>query len=66
MRITFATAELAPLATVGGLAAAASGLVGALRRAGVEVDVLLPDYGGVMLANEERLDLELPDWAGPG
>ena len=66
VRITFATAELAPLATVGGLAAAASGLVGALSRAGVEVDVLLPDYGGVELADEERIRLVLPDWAGPG
>ncbi|MGA0995064.1 MAG: glycogen synthase [Ilumatobacteraceae bacterium] len=66
VRITFATAELAPLATVGGLAAAASGLVGALRRAGVEVDVLLPDYGGVELADAERIPLVLPDWAGPG
>lgn len=66
VRITFATAELAPLATVGGLAAAASGLISALRRAGVEVDVLLPDYGGVELAGEERIPLALPDWAGPG
>ena len=33
VRITFATAELAPLVSVGGLAAAAGGLVQALRRA---------------------------------
>lgn len=66
VRITFATAELAPLVSVGGLAAAAGGLVQALRRADVEVDVLLPDYGGVTLDSEERIHLDLPDWAGPG
>jgi len=66
VRITFATAELAPLASVGGLAAATAGLVQALRRSGVEVDVLLPDYGGVALDDEQRIALDLPDWAGPG
>ena len=35
VRITFATAEFAPLVSVGGLAAASAGLVSALRANGV-------------------------------
>lgn len=42
MRVTFATAEFSPIATVGGLAAASAGLVDALRRSGIDVDVVLP------------------------
>ena len=38
MRVLFATAELAPIAAVGGLAQAAAGLVAELRRQGVDVD----------------------------
>ena len=48
----FATAELAPIAAVGGLAQAAAGLVAELRRQGVDVDVVMPDYGGIELADE--------------
>ena len=40
MRVVFATAELAPVATVGGLAAAAAGLGAELRRLGVDVDLV--------------------------
>ena len=65
MRVLFATAELAPLVRVGGLAEAAGGLVAALRRAGVDVDVVLPDYGGVVLEGERRRSLRGPSWAGP-
>jgi len=43
VKVLFATAEFAPLARVGGLAAAAAGLVAELRRQGVEVQVVLPD-----------------------
>jgi starch synthase len=64
MRVAFVTAELAPLATVGGLASAAAGLVGELRRQGAIVDVLLPDYGGIELADEHVIDLHVPDWVG--
>ncbi|HSP29688.1 MAG TPA: glycogen/starch synthase [Ilumatobacteraceae bacterium] len=39
-RVVFATAELSPVATVGGLAAAAAGLGTELRRLGVDVDML--------------------------
>lgn len=65
MRVLFASAEFAPLATVGGLASAAAGLVGALRAQGVTVDVVLPDYGGIELSDVEEVGLEVPWWAGP-
>ena len=65
VRITFATAELSPVVTVGGLAAASAGLIGSLRRSGVQVDVLLPDYGGVDLDAIDVIELDVPQWAGP-
>ncbi len=65
MRVLFATAELAPVARVGGLAAAAAGLVKALRALGAEVDVVLPDYAGLPLRNESVIALDVPPWAGP-
>ncbi len=64
MKVLFAAAELAPVARVGGLAEAAGGLVRALRRQGTTVDVVLPDYGGVSLDNEETSDVTVPAWAG--
>lgn len=60
----FATAELSPIATVGGLAAAAAGLARELRAAGVDVDVVMPDYGGIDLVDETVVTLEVPDWVG--
>ncbi len=63
MRVLFATAELTPVARVGGLAEAAAGLVRALRDAGVEVEVVLPDYGGAELAGQTETVVELPPWA---
>ena len=65
MRVLFATAELAPVAAVGGLAQAAAGLVAELRGEGVTVDVVLPDYGGTALAGERTFALAVPPWAGP-
>ena len=65
MRVLFATAELTPLAAVGGLAQAAAGLGRELRAQGVEVDVVLPDYSGLELEGEEVLALEVPAWASP-
>lgn len=64
MRVVFATAELSPIATVGGLAAAAAGLTSELRRQGVEVDIVMPDYGGVELHGESTHRLEVPAWVG--
>jgi starch synthase len=65
MRVLFATAELAPVAVVGGLAHAAAGLTAELRRQGVEVDVVLPDYGGIELADEHTRPISVPVWARP-
>jgi starch synthase len=64
VRVVFATAELAPVATVGGLAAAAAGLAAELRRLGVEVDLVVPDYGDVTLVEETTTRLDVPDWVG--
>jgi starch synthase len=61
----FASAELAPLARVGGLAEAASGLVAALRAAGVEIDLVLPDYFGTELEEERSRQIDAPGWAQP-
>lgn len=65
-RILFASAEMAPIARVGGLAEAAAGLVRQLRADGVDVDVVLPDYGDIALADEWTESLDVPDWASPG
>ncbi len=66
MRVLFASAELAPYVRVGGLAEAAGGLAVALRRAGVDLDVVVPDYFGnaVSLGNETIEGLEVPEWVG--
>lgn len=63
--ILFASAELAPVARVGGLAEAAAGLVKALRATDVDLTVVLPDYGDIELVNETAWPLDVPDWAGP-
>lgn len=65
MRVLYATAELHPVATVGGLAAVAAGLTAELRRQGVEVEVALPDYGGIALEEETQIALDVPPWAAP-
>ena len=62
MRVLFATAELSPIATVGGLAAAAAGLGSELRRAGTDVDIVMPDYGSIDLVDETTFELDVPDW----
>jgi starch synthase len=64
MRVVFATAELSPVATVGGLAAAAAGLGLELRRLGVDLELVMPDYGDVALADEIRITLDVPHWVG--
>jgi starch synthase len=66
LRILMASAELAPVARVGGLGEAVAGLVGALIGAGHEVVTVVPDYTGAELAGEriEPLD-DLPEWCGP-
>jgi starch synthase len=64
MRVLFATAELAPLAKVGGLADACAGLVEALRSRGIEVDIVLPDYGDLVFDSYEQTELSVPEWVG--
>ena len=65
MKVLFATAELTPVARVGGLAEAAAGLVRALRDAGVDVQVVLPDYGDIALARQSEVAVDVPWWVGP-
>jgi starch synthase len=64
MNILFATAELDPIARVGGLAQAAAGLVAALRTSGEDVHLLLPDYFGTPLEGEVVGSVKVPGWAG--
>ena len=63
-RVLFATAELSPVARVGGLAEAAAGLTTALAHAGVDIEVVLPDYGNRPLDGETVVDLDVPAWVG--
>ena len=65
VKVLFASAEFAPLARVGGLAAAAAGLVAELRRQGVDVQVVVPDYFATTLQHETVVSLDVPEWAGP-
>jgi starch synthase len=65
VKVLFASAEFAPLARVGGLAQAAAGLVAELRRQGVDVQVVIPDYFATRLQGESMLPLDVPEWAGP-
>ena len=64
LRVLFATAELSPLARVGGLAEASAGLTAALAAAGVAVDIVLPDYDRAGIEGETVEELILPDFAG--
>ncbi|MEA3183700.1 MAG: starch synthase [Ilumatobacteraceae bacterium] len=65
VKVLFASAEFAPLARVGGLAAAAAGLVAELRRRDLDVEVVLPDYFATPMRLETVVDLDVPEWAGP-
>ena len=65
MRVLFATAELAPLVKVGGLGDFSAGFTRALSSSGAEVEIVLPDYGGVLIESESRLGLEVPAWCSP-
>ena len=63
-RVMFVTAEFAPIVKVGGLGEASAGLVGALREAGLAVEVVLPDYGHYPMEDEVREPLGVPAWVG--
>jgi starch synthase len=64
MRILFAAAEMAPLVRVGGLGEVAGGLTKALRAAGAEVQMVVPDYSETPLADERIEVIEVPEWVG--
>jgi starch synthase len=64
MRVVFAAAELAPLIRVGGLGEVAGGLTRALRAAGIEVRVVVPDYWGSELVDETVSPIDVPEWVG--
>ncbi len=65
--VLFASAEMSPLVSVGGLALAASGIVKELTAQGSRITVVLPDYGPLIAGFEETSSwqLEVPDWCGP-
>ncbi len=65
MKVLLASAEMAPIARVGGMAEAVAGLAKQLRGDGLDVIMVLPDYGGVELVDERSHDLDVPAWAGP-
>lgn len=65
LRVLFVTAEMRPLVSAGGLGEAAAGLVAALRSAGVDVTVALPDYHAWPIDDAVDIDLSVPEWAGP-
>jgi len=65
MRVLFATAELRPLVSAGGLGEAAAGLTAALAELGVDVITALPAYKTETIEVEQVVDLEVPDWARP-
>ncbi len=64
--VLFATAEFGPWVKVGGLGEASSGLVGSLSSMGVDVAVVMPDFGLIELTDEKRWSLTgLPSWCPP-
>lgn len=65
MKVLFATAELRPLVSAGGLGEAAAGLTAALRDRGLDVLTVLPDYHRWPLTDEQVVELDVPDWAAP-
>lgn len=50
---------------MGGLGDFSAGLTRILRSEGVEIDLVLPDYGGLAFEPRAEHDLDVPDWASP-
>jgi starch synthase len=64
-RVLFAAAEFEPVVKVGGLGEAGRGLVHGLRQLGIDVKVVLPDYGNLPVEPSGReVTLAVPEWAG--
>lgn len=65
MRVLFATAEFEGAVKVGGLGEAARGLVRALRSRGVDVEVVVPDYGDLPVESlSGEVAVDMPSWVG--
>jgi starch synthase len=62
--LLFATAEIVPVAKIGGLAEAAAGLVRDHRESGMAVEVVIPDYGNLPYPPTETWTLPTPGWVG--
>ena len=64
-RVLFATAEYDPVVKVGGLGEAGRGLVSGLRQLGIDVQVVMPDYGNLPVEPRcSEVTLAVPEWAG--
>lgn len=50
---------------MGGLGDFSSGLTNVLRSRDIEIDLVLPDYGGLPFEFRSERRLDVPDWAGP-
>ena len=64
-RVVLVAAEATRVTRVGGLADATTGLVRNLRRRGIDVHLVLPDYAAVSLDDEIREQLPVPASLGP-
>lgn len=63
--VVFASAEATPVARVGGLAEASAGLIRSIRETtDIDLMVVLPDYGGVVLEDETINHIDAPQWIG--
>jgi starch synthase len=62
--LLFATAEIMPVAKIGGLGEAAAGLVCAHRASGLKVEVVIPDYGDLPYRTVDSWSIPVPDWVG--
>ena len=64
--VLFATAEFGPFVKVGGLGEASAGLSRGLDAIGLDVEVVMPDYGLAELHEVDRFPLDdLPSWCPP-
>jgi len=64
-RVLFATAEYDSVVKVGGLGEASRGLVHGVRQLGIDVQVVVPDYGNLpVMPLGGEVALAVPEWAG--
>jgi starch synthase len=66
LTVLFATAEYETVVKVGGLGEASRGLTRSLGDHGIDVEVVLPDYGGLPVEElTAEVVLDTPEWVGP-